>query len=136
MVRTQFGICKLCLEDCSLFLGALAVVLIAENKPKEAESTLRRALRIEPQDSSLRYNLGRVLQKLGDAAGASQEFHEASRLKNEAQDKGQVGMLVQNGINALRGGEISDAVLQLKQALALDPNHSETNYTSGLRCRR
>jgi tetratricopeptide (TPR) repeat protein len=118
--------------DRADFLGSLAVLLMAENRNKEAEDILREALRLQPKDSSLLYNLGRALQKLGDKQQALQEFAESSRLKDRAQKEGQVAMLLQRGIQNLRAGDFLGASGALQEALTLDPNHPETNYYLGI----
>lgn len=118
--------------DKAEFWSALGRVLMAQEKPKEAETALRRALDLNPQDSSLLYKLGRTLQMEGKTQEAKKKFEESIQLKHQAQKDGQVEMLLQKGIQDLRAGNFKDAAQTLREAVALDPIHPETNYYLGI----
>jgi tetratricopeptide (TPR) repeat protein len=114
------------------FLASLAAVLLQENKTKDAEAVLQRALDFDPDNPSLHYKFSQVLQRSGETLKASHERSETARLEKVDQDKSLLEMNLRRGIADLRDGKPSDAVGELKVALALNPNQPETNYYLGI----
>ncbi len=114
------------------FIELWAVLLYDQGKTSEAERALRESLVLKPDDSSLHYQLGRVLQRRSHPNEASSEFAEASRLKQFASMQGQLAMKLSEGIVRLREGNFPAAVQTLRAAHALDPDYPEANYYLGI----
>lgn len=114
------------------FLKPLAVALFEENKTHEAEPVLREALRNAPADSTLHYQLGRVLQKLQRQPEAAEQFAETSLLNLDEHREGILVMSLAEGIRELRAGKIQPAIQALQDALAVDSDHPESNYYLGI----
>jgi Flp pilus assembly protein TadD len=58
-------------------------ILLAQARSAEAVVHLEAAVRLAPDDSSARYQLGQAYQKLGRADDAQRQFDEFRRLKDE-----------------------------------------------------
>jgi protein O-GlcNAc transferase len=114
------------------FLDALATVLLEENKSKDAQAVLQKALVLDPGNPSLHYKLSRVLQRSGQSLEASRERVETARLEKADQDESKFEVNLNRGIADLRSGNATDAVADLKLALSLKPNHPETNFYLGI----
>ncbi len=114
------------------FIELWAVLLYDQGKTREAETALREGLVLRPEDSSLHYQLGRVLQRRSRPDEASHEFAEASRLKQFASMQGELAMKLSEGIAQLREGNFPAAVQTLRAAHALDPDYPEANYYLGI----
>ena len=114
------------------FLEPLATVLLAQNKGKEAQVVLQKALVLDPGNPSVHYQLSRVLQRSGQSVEASRERSETARLEKADQDESKFEMDLNRGIADLRSGKTADAVDDLRLALLLKPNHPETNYYLGI----
>ena len=71
---------------------------------------MREGLVLKPDDSSLHYQLGRVLHRQSRPDEAPREFAEASRLKQFASMQGQLAMKLSQGIAQLREGNFPAAL--------------------------
>ncbi len=114
------------------FIELSAILLYDQGQITEAESALRQGLALKPDESSLHYQLGRVLQRRNQPQEAAREFAEASRLKQFASMQGQLAMELSRGILQLRAGNFPAAVQTLQSAHALDPDYPEANYYLGI----
>jgi Flp pilus assembly protein TadD len=114
------------------FLAALASILLQEGKTAEARVILEKALSFEPENPSLHYKLSVVLQRSGEEGRAATERAETARLERQDLDQSKLAMNLKHGIANLRAGNATDAVRDLQTALALDPNHPETNFYLGI----
>ena len=68
------------LPDSQYLLGKL---LLAQGDATEAVSHLETAVKLAPEDASIRYQLGRAYQKLGRTEQAEQQFEEFRRIKDK-----------------------------------------------------
>jgi Flp pilus assembly protein TadD len=116
----------------SEILGSLAEVLLQENKAKDAEAVLQKALLLDPGNAALHYKFSVALKQTGETSKAAHERAETARLEKLDQSRSQLEMNLRNGIADLRSGNASKAVGELQVALSLDPNHPETNYYLGI----
>mmetsp|Transcript_1168 Transcript_1168/g.1748 ORF Transcript_1168/g.1748 Transcript_1168/m.1748 type:complete len:107 (-) Transcript_1168:92-412(-) len=68
--------------DCACALGHLGTLLLERGGAalEEAEELLCHAVALEPRDAIKRYNLGSLLEKKGDWAGAEAQYREGMAL--------------------------------------------------------
>jgi tetratricopeptide (TPR) repeat protein len=108
------------------FYAEASEYLSAGNAKAAAES-YRKALRLNPRDAKLRYNLSLALDRMGDFDSERKELERTVQLDPSlavAQD--QLGLL------ALRKGELATAERLFKQALVIDPTFSEAQSNLGV----
>jgi superkiller protein 3 len=118
--------------DRAEFAERHAATLVDLGKLREAEIVLRRILRTKPEDASLHFQLGRVLQKLKQTSLSSEQFEQSSQLVERAHIQGQIAMNLLEGIRQLRAKNIPEAVERFKKAQSLSPHHPETNFYLGI----
>ena len=114
------------------FIELLAILFYSQGKTHEAEAALRQGLALKPNESSLHYQLGRVLQRRNQPEEAAREFAEATRLNQQASMQGRLATELGQGIAQLQAGNVSAALQSLRQAHALDPDYPEANYYLGI----
>jgi tetratricopeptide (TPR) repeat protein len=108
-------------------LNAQANELLTEGKARDAAATYRKALRSDPNNPQLRYNLSLALEKLGDTTGERQELEKALHLNP--------GLAVahnQLGVLALRAGRTTEAEAAFKRAIASDPQYADAKNNLGV----
>jgi protein O-GlcNAc transferase len=114
------------------FVEPLAIVLLKEHKDQEGAAALQQAMALDPNKPSLHYWHSVVLQRAGHVEEANQERRETDRLEKEDQTQSQLELNLRHGITDLMTGRSSDAVYDLRAALALGPNHPETSFYLGI----
>jgi tetratricopeptide (TPR) repeat protein len=105
-----------------------ASALITLGDFKAAELILRRVLQRNPDDSSVHFQLGRVLRELDQRDAADKEFAAASRLKKKANVEGVVAMDLLDGVQKLRSGSPGQALEKFRDAQSLSPDLPEANF--------
>jgi protein O-mannosyl-transferase len=101
-------------EDCDYSRGNLAMALNKQGRYREAETNLRRAIQLAPNESDHHVNLAGILVRTGHLEDASIEAQEALRL---APDKAITAETA--GVISLRRGLYQEAVLRFDQAARL-----------------
>ncbi|HZZ40046.1 MAG TPA: tetratricopeptide repeat protein [Acidobacteriaceae bacterium] len=114
------------------FYEGLATILLEQNRDQEAGEALQKALALEPNTPSLHYKLAQIFQRSGRIAQAAYEREITDRLERADQEQAQLALDVSLGIGSLRSGKPADAAYHLRAALALAPNHPETNFYLGI----
>src|SRR4029077_17699456 len=100
---------------------------LSAGNAKAAAETYRKALRLNPGDPKLHYNLSLALNKLGDFVSERKELERTVELDpNFAIDQNRWGLL------AWRSGQKAAAELRFKKTLALDPTFSEAQSNLGV----
>jgi tetratricopeptide (TPR) repeat protein len=108
-------------------LNAQANELLAAGNPRDAAAAYRKALRADPNNPQLHYNLSLALEKLGDSAGERQELEKALHLNP--------GLAVahnQLGVLALQSGRTAEAEADFKRAIASDPQYADAKNNLGV----
>jgi tetratricopeptide (TPR) repeat protein len=101
-------------------------LLAAGNAPAAADS-YREALRANPKNPQLHYNLSLALDKLDDRAAEQQELEKAIQLDPDlAVAHNQLGVL------ALQANRTSEAEREFKKAIAGDPRYAEAQNNLGV----
>jgi len=101
-------------EDCDYSRGNLAMALNKQGRYREAETNLRRAIQLAPNESDHHVNLAGILVRTGHLEDASIEAQEALHL---APDKAITAETA--GVISLRRGLYQEAVLRFDQAARL-----------------
>jgi tetratricopeptide (TPR) repeat protein len=107
--------------------NARANQLLAAGNARGAASAYRDALRADPNNPQLHYNLSLALEKLGDEAAERAELEKAIQLNPElAVAHNQLGVL------AIQRGRITEAEAEFKKAIASDPQYAEAQNNLGV----
>ncbi len=101
----------------------LAEALIRQDRMEEAAACLREAIKRDPKVTGGYRQLGMVLDRLGDHAGARQAFDSA--VQQQPRDPG--GWLLR-GKSLLDDGKLKEAVADLEKACQLDPDTANAYY--------
>jgi tetratricopeptide (TPR) repeat protein len=100
--------------------------LLAGN-PQAAVESYRKALKLNPGDSKLHYNLSLALDKLGDKPAEQEELKSAIRLDpNLSVAHNQLGLL------AMEDGRFPEAEKYFKNAIQIDPKYAEAENNLGV----
>jgi tetratricopeptide (TPR) repeat protein len=91
-----------------------------------AIAEFREAIRIDPKDAKVHYNLGLLLRVKGDVKGVIAELQEAVRL-----DPGHSAAYQNLGNALMMKGDAVGAIASYKEALRLDPKNSNVHYNLG-----
>jgi tetratricopeptide (TPR) repeat protein len=101
--------------------------LLAAGKARAAADAYREALRADPKNPQLHYNLSLALDQLGDRATERQELEKAIQLDPElAVAHNQLGVL------DLQSNRASEAEKEFKRAIAGDPRYAEAQNNLGV----
>jgi tetratricopeptide (TPR) repeat protein len=115
--------------ECGDCVRNLGIVEFRRENYESAETALRRATEIDPNDAAAfdaladLYNAQRRFDEAGEASAA------AMRLSGGGDNPGAV---FDQGLIAWNAGRIDDARGLFEQTLTLDPNHGEANYWMGM----
>lgn len=90
------------------------------NRTDCAIPLMRRALHVEPYMQGARHNLRRTLQASGDHAGSERLLRQVVML-----DPADTEGLFALGISLMRQGKASEALMPLRSAITLRPDHQE-----------
>jgi VWFA-related protein len=99
------------------------ISLAEENKPGEAMSTLREALRRNPEMPAAHFHLAVAMRATNDFAGAEAELREAVKL---APDSGPAHNFL--GILLFKRGDVPDAITELRLGVQLQPKDATVHY--------
>src|ERR1035438_5993034 len=99
------------------------ISLAEENKPGEAMSTLREALRRNPKMPAAHFHLAVAMRATNDFAGAEAELREAVKL---APDSGPAHNFL--GILLFKRGDVPDAITELRLGVQLQPKDATVHY--------
>ncbi len=105
----------------------LALALLRDRKPEEAEAHCREALRLDPDRPRLQDALGRALARQGRLTEALTAFHHAVRV-----DPTRAKTYLHLGAALRDQGELGRAVDYLRHALRLRPGLVEAHHQMGL----
>jgi protein O-GlcNAc transferase len=107
--------------------GILGSVYKQMDQPDKAIPALRRAIELQPDQPSPHINLGAILAAQGDTAGAAAERKKAADLSRVAVSRQRAKFNLDSGIQLLKQGKVAEALIQLKQAVAADPNYADAH---------
>jgi len=107
--------------------AGLGSALAELGRMEEAVAALREAVRLDDQLADATYNLGTLLAHMNRYAEAVPLYEKAA--KSMSQDADLRNNL---GFALLRLGRADDASQQLRDALALDPNHAGAHFNLGV----
>lgn len=104
----------------------LASTLTMADRPRDAISVVRTALRQAPHDPGLHYELGNAFGKMGQTSDAIDSFRKVMDLDGET-------AVIQKMIGVLfhQSGQLDDALSAYQRSLTLDPKDIETLYNIG-----
>jgi tetratricopeptide (TPR) repeat protein len=107
--------------------NAQANQLLAAGNARAAADGYREALRADPKNPQLHYNLSLALDKLGDRAAEQQELEKSVQLDPDlAVAHNQLGVL------ALQANRTAEAEREFKRAIAGDPRYAEAQNNLGV----
>jgi len=107
--------------------NARANQLLADGNARAAASAYREALRADPNNPQLHYNLSLALDKLGDQSAERSELEKTIQLNPYlAVAHNQLGIL------AMQRGQMADAEASFKKAIASDPQYAEAQNNLGV----
>jgi serine/threonine protein kinase len=94
---------------------------------EKAENACRTALRINPNDATVHYNLGRLLANSNRVEEAEKEYREAIRINpNDAEAHNNLGLLLDD----LKREE--EAEKEYREAIRINPNYADAHNNLGL----
>ena len=100
--------------------------LLAGN-PQAAVESYRKALKLNPDDAKLHYNLSLALDRVGDKAAEQEELKSAIRLDpNLSVAHNQLGLLY------MGDGRLPEAEKYFKNAIQIDPKYAEAQNNLGV----
>ena len=111
-------------------LNILGLVKAAQSKHKEAAELLKRAIRLNPRDPSLHYNLAKALQESG-AHKESLTHHKKAVELNPTNPEA----LLNYGKSLSKLGSYGDALDVYKKSLQINPNYTEAFLNIGITLR-
>lgn len=97
------------------------------DEPDKAVPALRRAIELLPDQPSPHINLAAILAARGDTAGAAAERKKAAGLSRVAVSRQRAKFNLDSGTQLLKQGKLADALVQLRQAVAADPNFADAH---------
>lgn len=113
--------------DATSKFNAQANQLLAAGDARAAADAYRSALRADPKNPQLHYNLSLALDQLGDRATEHQELEKAIQLDPDlAPAHNQLGVL------ALQTNRTAEAEQEFKKAIAGDPRYAEAQNNLGV----
>ncbi len=106
--------------------GELGTALLRDEKSREGEALLKRALAIDPSLGIVHYNLGLLYSLRGDHQRAKPYLETAVRLL-----PANAAAQYQLGVVLVRLGELETAEKSFRKTLELSPEHLESLYALG-----
>lgn len=97
-----------------------------QGRVEQGVAHAREAVRIAPEDAHVHYNLGAVLLRAGDAAGAEQSLRRALAIEPE---HGEARIDLGRALDAL--GRTAEGIAELEAVLAATPDHANANENLG-----
>ncbi len=93
----------------------------------ETKERWEKMLRVDPNDARAHYNLGIVLERAGETAGAITHYEQAIRIRPD------FAMAHYNlAVAQQRAGKVTDAIKQYEQVLQLEPGLGEADAHNNL----
>src|SRR5579862_4505634 len=107
--------------------NAQANQLLAAGNARAAAGAYREALRADPNNPQLHYNLSLALDKLGDQSAERHELERATQL-----NPGFAVAHNQLGILEMQRGQMAEAEASFKKAIASDPRYADAQNNLGV----
>ncbi|MGH7867590.1 MAG: tetratricopeptide repeat protein, partial [Candidatus Dormibacteraceae bacterium] len=85
-----------------------------------------------PKDAGAHQELGMVLRKRGDRAGAAKEYQEAQALNQALANRQAATLSTNTGAKELQEGQVDSAIARFRAALKLAPDFASAHYQLGL----
>jgi len=117
---------SLALNECTIFLDSLGLVLRKTNRFTQAEETYRRALELNPDDARRHNNFGNLLSDMQRPSEAEVEYRRALKLKPDYPEA-----LHNLGLLLIDIGRLSEAEAAYRSALELKPDYIEAHLHLG-----
>ena len=100
--------------------------LLEQGKPAEAVQVLTEALRSNPEDEDVHYNLGLALARLGKVEEAIREYREALRIfPDYAEAHNNLGNVL------VRAGQAEEAITHFERAVKIMPEYASAHNNLG-----
>lgn len=93
----------------------------------DAVTALRKAIRQMPDQADSHLTLASVLVKQNDSAGAAAERKMAADLMREHMNLQRAEVATNSGKSLLESGNLDEAIVQFRDALAFDPKYAEAH---------
>jgi tetratricopeptide (TPR) repeat protein len=110
----------------------LAKALLEQGKQSQAQQELLKALRINPDLTDAHYLLGRVYSASAKKEDAAIEFRQVAQLNSRRTLATESVRLSNTGLDAMRRGDISTAVANLREAVEKKPDSATAHFNFGL----
>jgi Flp pilus assembly protein TadD len=107
--------------------AALGSVYDKLNKPAEATSALREAIRQLPNQPDPHLTLAAVLTKQNQPAEAAAERKNAADLMRGNMNRQRAEVATNAGNSQLRSGDVEGSITQFRDALSYDANYTEAH---------
>jgi len=107
--------------------STLGSIYNSMGKLPEAASALREAIRQLPNQADPHLTLATVLTQQDQSAEAAAERKIAAELMRTHMNLQRAQVATNAGQSLLKGGNVSDAIVQFKDALSYDPNYAEAH---------
>ncbi|MGH9746640.1 MAG: tetratricopeptide repeat protein [Candidatus Acidiferrales bacterium] len=107
--------------------NAQANQLLAAGNARAAAAAYREALRADPKNPQLHYNLSLALDQMGDQAAERRELEKAIQI-----NPGLAAAHNQLGILAMQHGSTAEAEAAFKKAIAADPQYADAQNNLGV----
>ena len=114
----------------------LGTILRQQGAAAEAIAEFRRTIALEPRSAEAHLSLGQMLERSGDATGASAALAEAERLNARKADEQAAAFALSRGADQLRQGDVRAAIVELKDAVRLAPELARAHYPLALALRQ
>jgi len=103
---------------------------------ERAIGELRASVRLDPDDATASYNLGRLLLKAGDPQGAAEQMARVAKIHGEAKSKEmndiKTSAAISQGLKAMATGRLGEAIRAFTLAVETNPRSAEAHNHLGL----
>ncbi len=110
----------------------LGTVLEQAGANQEATAYLRKAADLDPENPDIRYRLAKLLLKLGESDLGNAELKVFQEIRQRAQQRSRVAVLMRQAEQSLRGGNPDQARQLYQQVIRTVPSHAEAHGNLGI----
>ncbi len=110
----------------------LGAVLEQAGAHQEAAAYLRKAADLDPETPEIRYRLAKLLLKVGESDRGNAELEEFQRIRQRAQQKARIAVLMQQAERSMSAGDPDQARQLYQQVIRTNPNHAEAHANLGV----
>ena len=103
---------------------------------QEAATSLREAIRLQPDFAGAHTTLASVLRALGDSEGASAEARAGQQIGKEKTGLQAAVLATSSGRRLLNAGDLEGAIAQFQSAINSSPNYAQAHYQLGVALQR